>query len=236
MKFIPKKILSSALLAALLTSCANGDNLVERSRIGFHYGQGLAKIRDGHFLEAVRTLSVGISYQQNAGLYSARGFAYSKIGDYKKAIDDFNSSLSLSSGHSVDIAAANRHLSPIDYDKKSFIYAARGLTYGMTGDFEHGLADTDEAIRLDPKESAWYCFRAALNLERQDTDLALNDLNRAIAIEPKDPIAYHLRARALEIRGEREAAQKDRKTARKLDYPKVVDYTQFGLESMEEDK
>ncbi|MCA9804984.1 MAG: hypothetical protein KC777_23605 [Cyanobacteria bacterium HKST-UBA02] len=224
------------LATILLSGCRTTAELLHGSRIGYFYGQGLSMVREGRYHEAVAALSRGLEVESNPGLYAVRGFAYGKLGQYDNALKDFDSSLSSRRAGGVDdIAAINKHLSPVEYYKESFSYACRGLARAKrgnledVGDMESARQDIDEAIRLDPRESAWYCFRAAVAIDSQEPDQALIDLERASALEPENPIPFHLKALALDQKGLRQEAQTSRRTAIKLDYPDTVDYTRFGV-------
>lgn len=220
----------------LLSGCGITADLLHGSRIGYFYGQGLSMVREGRYHEAVTALSRGLELESNPGLFAVRGFAYGKLGQYDNALEDFDSSLrSRSAGRVEDIAAINKHLSPVEYYKESFAFACRGLARAKrgdpedAGDLETARQDIDEAIRLDPRESAWYCIRAAVAIDSREPDQALIDLERAIALEPDNPIPFHLKALALDQKGLRQEAQASRRTAIKLDYPDTVDYTRFGV-------
>ena len=61
-------------------------------------------------------------------------------------------------------------------------------------DGKDGLADLDEAIRLDPKFAAAHLARASAYSERKDNDRALVDLDEAIRLDPALAVAYSERA------------------------------------------
>ena len=61
-------------------------------------------------------------------------------------------------------------------------------------DGKDGLADLDEAIRLDPKSAAAYVARASVYSQKDDNGRALADLDEAIRLDPALAVAYAERA------------------------------------------
>ena len=68
----------------------------------------------------------------------------------------------------------------------AWAYTNRGSVYDYLRDFDHALADLDEAIRLDPDSLAAYQNRAASYRNTGQLDRALADLNRAAELAPND--------------------------------------------------
>lgn len=64
------------------------------------------------------------------------------------------------------------------------VFLWRGRAYAMAGDIDHGLADVDQAIRLDPKDMFALGARGDLHLVQKDYQQAVADYNAAIALEP----------------------------------------------------
>jgi tetratricopeptide (TPR) repeat protein len=60
----------------------------------------------------------------------------------------------------------------------------RSKSYAMTGDPDRGLADIDQAIRLDPKDAFALGGRGDLHLLKKDYPQALTDYAAAMAAEP----------------------------------------------------
>jgi tetratricopeptide (TPR) repeat protein len=64
-------------------------------------------------------------------------------------------------------------------------YVSRGIGYvRFQGDFDLGIADFHEGIRLDPKIVAAYAGRGAGYVRKGNLDLALKDLNEGLRLNP----------------------------------------------------
>jgi tetratricopeptide (TPR) repeat protein len=64
-------------------------------------------------------------------------------------------------------------------------YVSRGIGYvRFQGDFDLGVADFNEGIRLDPKIVAAYAGRGAGYVRKGNLDLALKDLNEGLRLNP----------------------------------------------------
>ncbi len=69
----------------------------------------------------------------------------------------------------------------------------RGIAYATKGDLDRGIADFNEAIRLDPKDAVVYRDRGKAYDAKGDHDRAIVDLDQAIRIDPKFAAAYNTR-------------------------------------------
>jgi tetratricopeptide (TPR) repeat protein len=72
-------------------------------------------------------------------------------------------------------------------------YIVRGSDKYFQRDFPGALADYNQAIALDPKNSYAYDKRAGLREQMRDLQGALTDYNQLIALEPKNSRAYFAR-------------------------------------------
>lgn len=124
------------------------------------------------FLSTRRTVD-GRSAPANAlaNVAALRGFAYARLGQYNRAIADYDYALSLGPNGNVHGLRASSHFAKRelkaaleDYDRAIQLtkgttlaenYANRGVAYLSVG--EDSLADSDfrNAIRLDPKKRQW---------------------------------------------------------------------------------
>ena len=64
----------------------------------------------------------------------------------------------------------------------------RSKAYAMGGDLDHGLADVEQAIRLDPKDVFALGARGDLHLVKKNYPQALADYNAAIAADPSSAL------------------------------------------------
>jgi tetratricopeptide (TPR) repeat protein len=70
---------------------------------------------------------------------------------------------------------------------KAFIW--RSKAYAMGGDLDRGLADVEQAIRLDPNDVVALGARGDLHLVKKDYPQALADYDAAIAADPSSSLA-----------------------------------------------
>lgn len=99
--------------------------------------------------------------------YLKRGQMYFYTGQFKEAIQDFTTALSLESRSTIGEA----------------IYVWRGKAYVDNGQYQAGLDDFQHAIDIvgfEPHDAYWYCFHRGLAKEvLGDKEEALKDFRRA---------------------------------------------------------
>ena len=103
--------------------------------------------------------------------YNNRGMAYDKMGQFGKAIEDYN--------HAITISPA-------------YIYAYynRAVALGRNGQFEKAIKDFSRSIELDPSYFMAYNGRGMLYEKEEQPDRAIKDYNKAIELNPFSPDAY----------------------------------------------
>jgi tetratricopeptide (TPR) repeat protein len=106
--------------------------------------------------------------EQNAGWYSARGEAYSRKGDYYRAIADFTEAI---------------RLSPRDADAHNL----RGVAYHAWGDYDEAIDDFTESIHIDSTKPEYYGNRGNAYCGTGDNDKAVADFTEALRLDPKAP-------------------------------------------------
>jgi Tfp pilus assembly protein PilF len=161
----------------------------------------------GDYARAVRALDRAIRF--NSGLplaYTRRGWLYMKLGDDRKALDDFNRALSMS----------NSQWEP--YNNRAWLEAKSG------GTLHSALDDANQAVALCPTCAEPYDTRGLVELKANDPQKALGDFNRAIEIEEKYAAAYWHRSLCFEQLNQPDKARDDRRRAH-----------EFGLTPGEED-
>jgi lipoprotein NlpI len=97
----------------------------------------------------------------------------------------------------------------------------RGIAYNRKGDYEHAIADYNEAISLDPNHVSAYNNRGAAYVHRGDYDRAIVDYSEAIRLDPKYALVLNNRGFAYRRMGDDDHAIADLSEAIKLD-PKLV--------------
>jgi tetratricopeptide (TPR) repeat protein len=70
------------------------------------------------------------------------------------------------------------------------VYNARGVVYYSRKDYDRAIADSDQAIQLDPKFGHAYSDRGRAYCDKEDYDRAIADYDQAIQLDPKCARAY----------------------------------------------
>jgi tetratricopeptide (TPR) repeat protein len=98
-------------------------------------------------------------------------------------------------------------------------YATRAAIWGVQGEFDKGIADCNEAIRLDPKNARAFFNRGKSWLSKGDEeDKAISDYNAAIRLDPHPKMVYYVhRAEAWWNKREYDKSMSDLDVAIRLD-------------------
>lgn len=102
---------------------------------------------------AIETINGALSQKPDASLYNIKAYIYNKIGDYDKALENCNKSISL------DISKPNP-------------YKNRGLAYLGKNDYDKAIDNLNRAISIDPKYLQAYDVRGDVFLKKGDKDKA----------------------------------------------------------------
>ena len=92
-----------------------------------------------------------------------------------------------------------------------------GLLHDNKGDYDRAIADLEQAIRLDPKDTEAYIRRGNAYNHKGDYDRAIADLEHAVRLDPKDPKAYVIRGSAYDGKGDYNRAIANYDEALRLD-------------------
>jgi len=142
--------------------------------------------------------------------YNNRGTAYFVLGQYAKAISDYNKALALNPR--FEEALANR-----------------GLVYYRQGKIAQAFSEYDKAIAINPNYPEAYYNRAYAYEKQGKFDQAVRDYNETLALNPLDAAAYYNRANIYYQWGDYVQAISDYNKAIKL-YPEDADYrSNLGL-------
>lgn len=104
--------------------------------------------------------------------HNNRGVVLAELGDFDRAIDDYERSLELKPGDPKSV----RNL--------RIAYTRRGLAAARLGELDRALADFTRAIELEPSHPTAYVRRAELRLERGTIEAAIEDLEKAVSLAP----------------------------------------------------
>ena len=110
----------------------------------------------------------------------------------------------------------------IGLSPSALAYSGRGDAYVEKGDFDHAIADYDQAIKLDPDYPNAYHNRGMIHLIRGDYDAAMADCNQAIKLNPDYALGYFVRGLVYFDEGNFAKAQADLKKSAELNPKKVV--------------
>lgn len=118
--------------------------------------------------------SVGQTETVSSDIYFNRGSAWLNKDEYRRALADFETVLTLS---------------PRDSDA----YVGRGIAWRELGEYEHAHKALGSALELDPNNSRSYSHRGVTFHFEGELDLALQDFDKAIRLDPEDAFAYNWR-------------------------------------------
>jgi Flp pilus assembly protein TadD len=111
--------------------------------------------------------------KQVAASHNNRGYAYSNLGDYDRAMDDYNRAVSLD-------------------PTVGFAYNNRGAIYRTLGQIDRAMVEFNKAIQLDPKFAAAFrnrCWTKAKHLNKLKG--AVPDCEKALSLRPEDAKASY---------------------------------------------
>ncbi|MBI5888385.1 MAG: tetratricopeptide repeat protein [Deltaproteobacteria bacterium] len=104
-------------------------------------------------------------------IHLSRGREYLKMGDFKRAIMDFDIAIGI-------------------YPDYGDAYTARGRAYGQSGEREKAVRDFNRAIELNPKDAASYHDRGVTYLNGGEYGKAAEDIKKSIELAPDHGMAY----------------------------------------------
>lgn len=146
------------------------------------------------YLESIKPLNPNTA---NAEVYYSRGAARLKVGEFKKAIGDFNKALKLNS----------------DYVEA---YYSRAAAQFSVGQYQFAVADYNKFILLNPGSPSAYANRGEAKINLKQYKSAIADCDKAIQLDPNYAYAYYIRADAKYTLRDIEGGKLDLKTASKL--------------------
>jgi len=184
--------------------------------------------------------------------YLNRGLTFNNLGQYERAIADFDQALHLNS--KLPLAYNNRgatfrnlgqeQRAIADFDQAlrldpnlALAYSNRGLSCSKLGQYERAIADFDQALRLDPNLALAYSNRG-LNYSRLGKEQqAIADFDRALRLDSTFIPAYVNRGNSYGQLGQYERALADYDQALRLDpndaqvyYNRANEYSRLGRE------
>lgn len=132
------------------------------------------------------------------GLIAARGVAFHRRGDHRRAVAEYTEAI---------------RLNPRD----SYSHFNRGLIYEHMGDVEQAIADYSRAVRLRPEDSAAHLQRGLIFLDMNRLDDAVADFTRAHELKPNDAWPLANRGISYAWKNDQAAAERDFQAVRAID-------------------
>src|ERR1700750_2315259 len=81
-------------------------------------------------------------------------------------------------------------------EKLATIYFWRAVAWNKKGDYTRVIADSTEALRLQPVQFALYNLRGSAYFDKGEYDIAIADFNDALRIGPPHGTLFHNRGNA----------------------------------------
>jgi tetratricopeptide (TPR) repeat protein len=144
---------------------------ITRDNNQVHNNIGLALFEEGKTEEAIDHYNKAIRIKPDVLVYFNRGNAFSKLGQYQRAVEDLSRVI---------------HWKP-DY---ASAYSNRGVAYHELGQDQQAIKDYNEAIRQEPDNASAYSNRGVAYHKLGQDQQAIKDYNEAIRQEPDNASAY----------------------------------------------
>jgi tetratricopeptide (TPR) repeat protein len=180
--------------------------------------------------------------------YTQGNNVYAEIGQYDKAISEYNLAINLDPQCASAYQARGAAYSELgEYNKAiadytqaielnprfAKAYHGRGITYGQLEEYDQVIADCTKAIEIDPNYALFYSTRAFAYIHLDEHDKALIDLNTAINLDPQCVDAYRNRGAIYALLGYWDEAIADLNKAKELD-PALTEIVDNLLAQIEE--
>lgn len=189
-----KIIISVFLILTFLCSTAMSETAVE------WFNKADALRNEGKYTDpkkAIEYLNNAIKLKPDyAKAYYSRGDAYKNLGQYQRAIKDYNKAI---------------RLKPDDLG-----YVQRGSVYLELKQFQRAIEDFNEALRLKPDDALLYSIRGNIYSRLSQYQFAIRDFSKGIRLKPDDADAYSGRGTAYADLGQYQRAIDDYNEAIRL--------------------
>jgi len=153
---------------------------LDPNRQDAYNNRGVAYLALKEYAAALADFSRSIELGPTSEAYNNRGNIYFSQKQFKEAISDFGESIKLKASAEA--------------------YTNRGTAYEEIGEDSVGLADLEQAIRLDEKFARAYAIRGLISLKLSKDSNAQRDFDKAFQLDPTlhsefDPIIKQLRVK-----------------------------------------
>jgi TonB family protein len=116
-------------------------------------------------------------YPRHAPAFSARGSAYMYLGEYKKAVTDFNTAISRSRNGQIVL-----------------YYRQRGISYTALKKYKKAIKDFNRVIKIEPDNKVAYFCRGEALRKSGEYGKAIEDYTKVIELDESYIQAYYNRA------------------------------------------
>ena len=123
-------------------------------------GRGMYDIGNSYYFQATSLMPV------SSDDHAYRGIAWMHLGDYKRAVVDYDISIDIDPGNSL-------------------AYTYRGVNYMKLNDIESAIKDFETAIEISPEYALAYFNRGRAYEQLQEYDAAISDYEKALEIDPE---------------------------------------------------
>ncbi len=156
-------------------------------------------VQVGYWKDDITVYNHALAVTAPSGLIlNNRGSAYSKRGDYQRALKDFDKAAQISPAYADPL-----------YN--------RGVVYNALGDYPRAMADFTEAIRINPQYEDAYNNRGIIRGAMGDYKGAMEDLAAAVSLNPQFAKAYYNRGLVRALAGDYKGAIGDYGRALEID-------------------
>ena len=90
--------------------------------------------------------------------------------------------------------------------KRAEAYNNRGTAYASKGNYEHAIADYDQALELNPGFTELFANRGLAYVKTGQPALAIDDFSAALSKNPKDAHSMYNRGVAKQVMGDQTGA------------------------------
>ncbi|HEY9869154.1 MAG TPA: tetratricopeptide repeat protein [Candidatus Obscuribacterales bacterium] len=165
-------------------------------------GQAYTKIKD--FTSAINDFNQALALGSTYGAYMNRGYAYAESGDYQKALQDFDFALTFQ-------------------PENPQVPLCKGIVYLDMKQYKKALESFNRAIEMNPRTGKAYIWRANYYVATGRPKEALADFSKClelgIGLGRERGELYFYRAKAYDMLGHKDLAEKDRAEAEKIGVP-----------------
>lgn len=175
----------------------------------FHFEQGVAKLRNGEYEEAIANFEQAIElHPEHDEAWGQRGIAKFQIKDYPGALEDLThvirKNLPDHGKYLYYLARVKAELEDyegaiedytkvIDLNQRIEAYHFRGFALFQVGAYEESIEDMDRVVTEDANSpTAYFLMGIAYNKLRRFEE-AIENITKAIALKSKDAFLYYRR-------------------------------------------